>query len=241
MGRKQAARVTWRCPTCGNGVLGSKAPRKNNIVRYCLPCSAKAGKLIERVCPTLDRKREQKDTARKAKAERKREKAGPATRTTKRSWMRSDRFIFDGPEGAKFNIMEVAERMCSSKRWDRVVLDAVSKCGGARPRNGSRAAQALWRETMRHRGSLERNFDTLRVRRSSGGYVSGRGGPGFGVTIGAHPNQAHGEILWTLLHEITHFVHLRVASASRVNGKRRPHDLCFNLIQSGMAKTVLGL
>ena len=48
---------TWKCPECGSGVRGPERPRKNNVVRYCLPCSGKAGVLVERIVPALEVKR----------------------------------------------------------------------------------------------------------------------------------------------------------------------------------------
>jgi hypothetical protein len=48
----------WRCPTCGDGKRGPRRPRRNNVVRYCLPCSGKAGVLVERVAPAVERQRE---------------------------------------------------------------------------------------------------------------------------------------------------------------------------------------
>ena len=39
----------WKCPTCGHGLLAPTRPRRNDVRRYCLPCSSKAGVLVERV------------------------------------------------------------------------------------------------------------------------------------------------------------------------------------------------
>lgn len=57
----------WKCPECGSGVRGPERPRKNNVVRYCLPCSGKAGVLVERIVPALEVKRK----AAKARASKK--------------------------------------------------------------------------------------------------------------------------------------------------------------------------
>lgn len=54
------ARRRWVCPECGAGKLGPEKPRKNNVIRYCLPCSESAGVLVERSIPALDRKRAEK-------------------------------------------------------------------------------------------------------------------------------------------------------------------------------------
>lgn len=39
----------WRCSRCGSGCKAPSAPRKNDVRRYCLPCSEETGKLVERV------------------------------------------------------------------------------------------------------------------------------------------------------------------------------------------------
>lgn len=47
----------WICPTCGQGVHAPDRPRRDDVRRYCLTCSAKSGRLVERSCPALDRQR----------------------------------------------------------------------------------------------------------------------------------------------------------------------------------------
>lgn len=64
-------RVRWTCPT-GKGcpaVLASPRPRRDDVARYCLACSAERGRLVLRVAPALEAKRETKIAAAKAKAE----------------------------------------------------------------------------------------------------------------------------------------------------------------------------
>lgn len=65
-------RTRWVCPECGKGALGPQRPRRNATVRYCLPCSQRAGVLVERQAPALERRRAEREAARKAKAARKR-------------------------------------------------------------------------------------------------------------------------------------------------------------------------
>jgi hypothetical protein len=66
--------VRWACPNGCPGVLGPTRPRKDDVRRYCIPCSLKSGRLVERVAPTLARQRaaraEALATRRAAKAER---------------------------------------------------------------------------------------------------------------------------------------------------------------------------
>lgn len=63
----------WECPNGHRAVIGPSKPRRDNICRYCLQCSANQGKLVERVCPTLDKKRTKRAELVKAKVQRKRE------------------------------------------------------------------------------------------------------------------------------------------------------------------------
>lgn len=66
----------WICPTCGKGKKGPSRLRKVDVRRYCLKCSEKAGVLVERSIPKLDKKRDAKrvksqaKSATKAKAKR---------------------------------------------------------------------------------------------------------------------------------------------------------------------------
>jgi len=47
----------WICPNACGGVLAPSRPRKDDVRRYCLPCSAKIGRLVERIAPALEAKR----------------------------------------------------------------------------------------------------------------------------------------------------------------------------------------
>lgn len=77
----KSRRVRWECP---NGihpaVLGSTRPLMDSTVRYCLPCSEEAGRLVERVAPALHRKR----AAKAATAQRKRGERSAREREAKR-------------------------------------------------------------------------------------------------------------------------------------------------------------
>ena len=46
----------WKCEKCNDGLLAPSRPRKNDVRRYCLPCSAKQGTLVERIAPALEKK-----------------------------------------------------------------------------------------------------------------------------------------------------------------------------------------
>lgn len=64
--------VRWKCEICGSGLLAPSRPRKNDVRRYCLPCSSKTGRLVERVAPSLEKQREAKKEVAKKKAASKR-------------------------------------------------------------------------------------------------------------------------------------------------------------------------
>ena len=64
----------WKCPTCGHGLLAPTRPRRNDVRRYCLPCSSKAGVLVERVAPALDAQRAARDVARRERERKARER-----------------------------------------------------------------------------------------------------------------------------------------------------------------------
>lgn len=69
-----AKRVRWACPNGCPGVLGPSRPRRDDARRYCLTCTAKTGRLVERVSPALERQRQTAADRSKAKAQRKRER-----------------------------------------------------------------------------------------------------------------------------------------------------------------------
>lgn len=65
------AQVRWKCKECGEGLLASSRPRKDDVRRYCLPCSAKSGRLVERVAPALEKKRTESSIKSKEKYKKK--------------------------------------------------------------------------------------------------------------------------------------------------------------------------
>ena len=74
-----AKRIRWQCPSGEHpGELGSTRPRKDSLLRYCLPCSVTAGRLVERVAPALEAKRAAGADRSAAKAKAKRATAARA-------------------------------------------------------------------------------------------------------------------------------------------------------------------
>lgn len=66
--------VRWKCPSCNHGILNSSRPRMNDVKRYCLPCSAKSGVLVQRTAPALEKKRDASKAKQSAKQSAKRKK-----------------------------------------------------------------------------------------------------------------------------------------------------------------------
>ena len=81
------AQRRWQCPRCGSGLLGPGRMRRDDTRRFCLSCSADTGRLVERVCPALEHKREQ---AKAGRAER-----ASAQRVAERA-RREEREVIDG-------------------------------------------------------------------------------------------------------------------------------------------------
>jgi len=71
-----AKMMRWICPndTSHEGKLAPSRPRKDDIRRYCLVCSEKSGRLVERVAPSLQAKREKALARTHAKATKRRVK-----------------------------------------------------------------------------------------------------------------------------------------------------------------------
>lgn len=64
--------VRWKCERCGDGCLAPSKPRRDDVRRYCLPCSKESGRLVERISPSLEAQRAKKQEQRRAAAKRKR-------------------------------------------------------------------------------------------------------------------------------------------------------------------------
>jgi hypothetical protein len=96
-------RVRWQCPNGKHpGVLGPMRPRRDNIVRFCLPCSEEAGRLVERVAPSIERKRAERQARSAAKAQLQRERERQAER---------ERWLVACTDGETVNVKAEAEQM----------------------------------------------------------------------------------------------------------------------------------
>lgn len=68
----------WVCPSCGSGANAPERPRRDDARRYCLACTAKTGRLVERTCPALDRQRADRRTVQAARRSTKVERSKAA-------------------------------------------------------------------------------------------------------------------------------------------------------------------
>lgn len=64
----------WTCLTCNKGGLAPTKPRRDDVRRYCLPCSAKTGRLVERVSPALEKQRQERTAKMRERCKKKRQK-----------------------------------------------------------------------------------------------------------------------------------------------------------------------
>ena len=62
-------RLRWSCPNGHVDVLGPSRPRRDNVCRYCLPCSQLLGRLTGRTALSLMRESEKRRESRGARHE----------------------------------------------------------------------------------------------------------------------------------------------------------------------------
>lgn len=65
----------WRCEKCGDALRAPERVRRDDVRRYCLPCSAETGRLVERVAPAVEKARARSRVESAARKARTREKA----------------------------------------------------------------------------------------------------------------------------------------------------------------------
>ena len=163
-----------------------------------------------------------------------------------RKWIENKNYIKEW-NGHQVNMMRVAKDVCLKVDWN-VIVDEVQSLnklshsparmkgyGFTRPRI---SATNLWEKTERlgKKGNLHGSRGTIRLGGNSQG---GRGGPSYGVSVGMGGNIIG--TLETLIHEITHVIHLSAFYEPTINGKRRPHDWVFNAIMLRAMEKYFGL
>lgn len=123
--------VRWKCETCDNGLLAPSRPRRNDVRRYCLPCSAKRGTLVERIAPALEKKREQRTALVQQKNKEKRiqvaKKLQPTKERIKRT--RQRRAIFE-KEADRIWSLFYPEGTFRKRPLIRIVFSRSGGCSG---------------------------------------------------------------------------------------------------------------
>jgi len=99
----------WKCPNCNSGLLAPTKPRMNDVRRYCLPCSAKTGKLVQRISPALEKKKAEKKVAATKRTSSKRETVSKKKEVQKNRTKQIKRVQTFGREG--FHIEREAKKI----------------------------------------------------------------------------------------------------------------------------------
>jgi len=176
----------WKCLTCGSGVRAPDRPVKLATARFCLTCSADSPTLVERVCPALDREKEQRQQAAKARADRRREQAAKR-KDTKIAKARSARLVS----------VLYQERDGSTLSFDPVYELAQLWTAGA--------SAGLHEDRDHYRiPKLAVRRSATKARTSGHAYWGGSGGRRIVITLGATKSATIGALLGVLAHEAAH-------------------------------------
>ena len=172
-------------------------------------------------------------------------------KTTKKTkkWHEHDYFVQKHPTAdAWISLMTFCRTLFMMRGLDEIVDEAVTY---ARER-GENVETRSWGRTSQGqvRYILQKTENYLKVKKGvpvpekwramirlpkKGG--GGVGGPQAGMTV----RQGGRCVIGTAIHEMTHIVHLQRVQAYEQNGKRRPHDICYNRIMLMIAKKLLKL
>jgi hypothetical protein len=116
-----AKQVRWKCSLCDDGLLAPTRPRKNDVRRYCLPCSAKSGRLVDRVAPSLEKKREKRTAIVEQKNKEKRVRVAKKLQPTKEQ-QRIDRLRAKMIHKEAERIWELMKPYHKGKRLPNIVI-----------------------------------------------------------------------------------------------------------------------
>jgi hypothetical protein len=191
--------VRWRCETCGRGINAPQRMRRDDIRRFCLPCSTTAGRLVART----NVRAASQDEARRARAavtaQRRREE-----RAERRAAQAPVRFVERQARAILDDGLPVASE--AERIWR--ILTKYHGASGPVPR------------VRRPKVHIYKRADgaLLAYSRQGGSYAyAGRGY--ISLRIGAD---------WeTLAHELVHMADRRLRTPWLVDERRRPHDEWF--------------
>lgn len=171
----------WKCPSCDSGVRAPQSLSRDDVRRWCLGCSKKTGKLVERTIPSRDAEKAKRAAARKVATEKRQERRAVAEAATKQQ-MRDYATTFDRP------MLEAADWL---RAWAPRIARLKTFREAARENAGARQIGARWSPTIRIRQGRRPR------------YASGRAWPwthGLVMTTGSDA----ADDLSTLIHELAH-------------------------------------
>lgn len=170
-----------------------------------------------------------------------------------KKWHDHDYFVQKHPHSdAWINLMVFCRTLFMMRGLDKIVDDAVAYAND-RGENvkkksfPSHTAEGKLRQILRNtEKALKKkkgvpvmkewghHGPTIRLPKSGGG---GCANPCYGMTV----RQGGWCVIGTAIHEMTHIIHLVKVNEYRQNGKRRPHDICYNRIMLMVAKKLFKL
>ena len=186
-GTKNMKQARWKCPICNDGLLAPTRPRLDDVRRYCLPCSSKSGRLVERIAPALEAQRTRRSDARReqAKNARKRERARIERKHNSPREVARRKYTEQGQYG--MNIKRETARLWKMLNKIPQTLEGATRTKSVVSRNKPPIVKLMKRG--------------WRIDDSDGLWVSSRAaGIAYGSSISIAPN-----VSWeTLAHEIIH-------------------------------------
>ena len=185
----------WVCPNCGAGKLAPSRPRKDDVRRYCLACSERTGRLVERLSPALEKQRREAKEKRKRAAKQKRVK-------TYREAALERRQEREAALGLPKPLSYYIRRFARLKVWK----DAPSCCAGKvwGPMSGVKV-KIRWGETSGSSGHAKQGWWFV--------------GDGTQITLTVGKNATAAGVLELLLHEFAHHASYRLCPVMVQEGR----------------------
>lgn len=191
--------VRWECPNGHAAVLGPKRPRRDSIVRFCLPCSEEAGRLVERTAPVVERRSKALAEKREAKEAAKRE----AARVQRQREKESERQRKEREAQERLAYLTVRTQDAVGRMIDVNVEDEL---------------RVMARKVLGRKSSLARGHFTVKVRRSDVGTWHGHAKPWRNEIVLTLPKGINRweDLQVLLLHELVHVYSRAVKAHDRI-------------------------
>ena len=193
--------VRWKCELCANGIIASSRPRLDDVSRYCLPCSASTGKLVKRVAPSLEKKREaKKETVKRKNASKRATVANrrDATKVTRKAISRVQTFGAEGfhIEREAKKIWKLLEPYHNGKRFPKIEMQQRGLRvvdNGVAIKQGKYAGLAY----------IDKNKIWLRANPEWETLAHELAHLAVGVRQGEHNRRAHDRVFYNCLRDVT--------------------------------------